>query len=219
MVLRPVHIWSIDLQAPEEAVQRARACLSPDERERADAYRFRDSARTYTLTRAVLRSLLARELDSLPERIEFRYEENGKPFLKDPSLPIRFNVTHSGGIAGCAISFATDVGLDIEQLRPKPDLLQLATRFFHPSEFKWIASLPVTVQQQEFYRTWVRKEAYIKATGGSIFASVNNALPASGWRVHEFAPSAGYVGALAVRTESPLQVVRHPLVNASLLVP
>jgi 4'-phosphopantetheinyl transferase len=158
-------------------------------------------------------------LDSPPERIEFHYEENGKPFLSDQSLPIRFNVSHSGGIAGCAISFVTDVGLDIEQLRPKPDLLQLASRFFHPSEFDWIASLPVSGQLREFYRTWVRKEACIKAVGGSIFASVNQALPASGWRVHEFVPAVGYVGALAVRAEGPLEVVQHPLVNAGLLIP
>ena len=58
-------------------------------------------------------------------------------------------------------------------------------------------------------------------TGGSSWRkqASNQALPASGWRVHEFVPAVGYDGALAVRAEGPLEVVQHPLVNAGLLIP
>lgn len=96
--------------------------------------------------------------------------EHGKPSLLDyPG--IHFNLSHSGDMV-LAVFAKTEVGCDIEQIRPAN--LNLAKRFFCPYEYSYIASLESEEQNQAFCRIWTLKESFLKITGMGIRLPLNS---------------------------------------------
>lgn len=77
-----------------------------------------------------------------------------------------FNLSHSGKYALCSIDDSgkeMQVGCDIEEI--KQSKLSVAERFFCESEFQYILKQPSEKEQIEaFYRYWVLKESFMKAT-------------------------------------------------------
>src|SRR5438876_11541362 len=78
-----VHVWRTSLEQPTEAVGRMRSVLARDEQCRADRFRFERDRSRYIVGRALLRSLLARYLQTAPEKLEFQYGEFRTPALRD----------------------------------------------------------------------------------------------------------------------------------------
>ena len=64
-----------------------------------------------------------------------------------------------------AAASGRDLGIDIERLRPMPDLLNIATRFFSAREVKAILAVSDDIRHEAFFACWTRKEAFLKATG------------------------------------------------------
>lgn len=119
------------------------------------------------MVRTSLRRILGRYLGVTPRDLHFVYNKCGKPSLRDwPHL--RFNVSHSGGRALIAAATYRDVGVDIEAIRPLPDCLSLAQRFFASQEYLDLISLNPVDQQVAFYRCWTRKEALLKCVGDGL---------------------------------------------------
>jgi 4'-phosphopantetheinyl transferase len=56
----------------------------------------------------------------------------------------------------------------IEQIRPLPDMDDLAQRFFSFEERVKIASIPRKQRERAFFTCWTRKEAYLKAVGNGL---------------------------------------------------
>lgn len=77
------------------------------------------------------------------------------------------NFSHSGDYVLCSAdidSSQTWVGCDIEQIKPLN--LRLAGRFYCPLEYQLILQQNTLAAQTElFYRFWVLKESFMKATG------------------------------------------------------
>lgn len=77
-----------------------------------------------------------------------------------------FNLSHSGRYALCSIDDSgkeMQVGCDIEEI--KQSKLSVAERFFCESEYQYILRQPSEKEQIEaFYRYWVLKESFMKAT-------------------------------------------------------
>ncbi len=76
-----------------------------------------------------------------------------------------YNLSHSGDYVLCSVSTGQKekIGCDIEEMK-EPDL-KIARRFFCPDEYERIAEEKDQVLRQElFYRYWVLKESFIKAT-------------------------------------------------------
>lgn len=76
-----------------------------------------------------------------------------------------YNLSHSGDYVLCSVSteHKVKVGCDIEEMK-EPNL-KIAGRFFCPAEYEQIAGAPNKALQQElFYRYWVLKESFAKAT-------------------------------------------------------
>jgi 4'-phosphopantetheinyl transferase len=96
---------------------------------------------------------------------------------------VRFNLSHAGRIALCAIALDRDVGVDLERARPLPDLARIARRFFSPSEADRLLRLPQVQREAAFFTCWTRKEAYVKALGRGM------AVPLDGFAV-SFDPGA-----------------------------
>lgn len=78
-----------------------------------------------------------------------------------------YNLSHSGDYVLCAIDMEGNkdvaVGCDIEKMRKAN--LKIAERFFCDSEYKYILRQDSKAKQCEtFYRYWVLKESFVKAT-------------------------------------------------------
>jgi len=162
-----VHVWLGDLDVRDS--ERARVYLSPDESARADGFCFARDRHRYAAARGLLREMLALYLDLEPEAVRFAYGPRGKPALASATPDaLRFNVSHSGGLAILAFALGREVGVDIEVERPLADAETIAARFFSRREASELMRLPEPERQAAFFRCWTRKEAFIKATGDGL---------------------------------------------------
>ena len=213
-----IHVWRADLNLPPEEIETLATTLSADESDRAHRFRFEKDRNRFIAARGILRSLLATYLNLHPSQIQFAYGDRGKPSLSiaTPSN-LSFNLSHSKKIALYAITLTSSIGIDIEYLRPMPDALQLAKRFFSPKEYEAIAQLSPPEQQRGFLKAWTAKEAYLKAKGLGLsgglekvevsiaFGEVFKLLTIDGddcladcWSLYSVKPHPDYLAALAI---------------------
>jgi len=164
-VVRVWH-WPLDVSALE--VADLGKVLSPDELERAERYRFERHRNEFISTRAVLRMVLASYTAQLAGSLSFDYSAQGKPALKNGPPDLRFNVSHTEGLAVLAVVRDREIGVDAEKIRPQPDAQKLAKRFFSVREQRFLEKLSGDELQRAFFRCWTRKEAYIKAKGEGL---------------------------------------------------
>jgi 4'-phosphopantetheinyl transferase len=150
-----------------DKVQRFSEVLAPEECMRADNYRFDLDRERFIVCRAATRKLLAKVAEVEPRDIVFEKTRFGKPFVSAPTKAKRFhfNVSHSGGFAAIAITSLAEVGVDVEEMRPDVDLIEIARHSFASCEYDWLAALSETDRAEVFYRMWTLKEAALKAIG------------------------------------------------------
>lgn len=162
-----VHVWRINLDQAEAQLQQLAGTLSSDEVCRAKRFYKEQHRQRFIAGRGILRTILGRYLGVEPQLLQFSYEPSGKPVLADAfaSSKLWFNLTHSLGLALCAVSCDRLLGIDLEYIRPITDVLSLAKRYFSPGEYAVMRSLPPQQMQKVFFRYWTCKEAYLKATG------------------------------------------------------
>jgi len=97
---------------------------------------------------------------------EFAYGERGKPYLVTPE-GVWFSISHSDRWAVCAISDEGEVGVDIQKIVPART--QIAERYFNAEQNARLRALPEGAEQNRlFTELWARREASIKARGGSV---------------------------------------------------
>lgn len=91
------------------------------------------------------------------QNIFVSYEKEGAPFLPD-FQGIKISLSHSGNIAtvGVCSKQNIDIGIDIEQIRTKPDSNFLKTAFTQNE----INSMDDTVE--DILKKWTAKEAFLK---------------------------------------------------------
>ena len=189
------------------------AFTSPDP-SRLPRWTWRDHARG-TPAEPLVREWLAAVFDVAPDAIALQRDALGRPRLAGALQGFDVSWSHSGEGLLIALGDGVDVGVDLERARPRPRALELADRFFHPSEHAWLRGLPEPDRNEAFLRLWCAKEAVLKAHGRGIaygldkfgLADLDGALsmvhPHAGlggpWSVHEWAPRPGYRAALAWR--------------------
>lgn len=207
-----VHVWRAKLDQSDDLLERFRKTLSADEIDRANRFHFERHRRDYLVGRGLLRELVRRYAGARPEGLEFAYGAYGKPALSGPDR-LRFNVSHSGGVALFAFTENRDVGIDVERIRVDFVSEDIARRFFSAVEVESLSALPVEERVAAFFRCWTRKEAFIKATGKGLSQSLDGfdvTLTAKAvllrvsdddvgrWKLFDVAVGEGYAGALAV---------------------
>jgi 4'-phosphopantetheinyl transferase len=231
-----VRVWTVQLDASEQRFREFISWLSPDESERAARFRFDQHQRAYVIGRGVLRALAGSILGQPAAEIKFVYGPKGKPAIADPAWPLSFNVSNSGDLAAYAFTMASELGIDIEHVRPMSDIEAIATRFFAREEVAELMGLPELDRPLAFFNCWTRKEAYIKAIGDGLSVPLDSfcvtlrpgvparivhlegsAEAAGGWTTHEFQPAPDYVGAIAYPS-APLILDMRPLVSADELM-
>lgn len=144
--------------------------LSADERERAARFHFLKDREHFIAARGLLRLLLSRYLDLPPQQLSFSYSPYGKPALagERDCTSLRFNVSHSHGVALYAFTLEREVGVDVEYIRQDVVGESIAEHFFSAQEVTSLRALPAGVQPQAFFNCWTRKEAFIKARGEGL---------------------------------------------------
>jgi 4'-phosphopantetheinyl transferase len=161
-------LWRIDLRssAPDApAFDALLTQLAGEEQARClrrvtPALRYRFAA-----AHAALQSILSAETGEL--RIALKRDAQGKPYL--PGHNGSFNMAHSGDMAVIALCEAGPVGVDIEEIRPLPELSRMAALACSAREAARLAqSADETARTHEFLRYWTRKEAVLKATGEGL---------------------------------------------------
>jgi 4'-phosphopantetheinyl transferase len=139
--------------------------LSFAETARAARFRFeRDRAR-YVRGRAFLRRALGAATGQDPAKLVLTEIGKGKPFLDDT---VHFNLSHSAGLAVLAMSESGPVGIDLEFIDRRIDILGLVRSCFNEAEARNILSLPVPEQPARFFAFWTAKEARMKLTGDGM---------------------------------------------------
>lgn len=213
-----VEVWYAPLDIPPSEVHRLERTLANDEVSRAARFRHLTDRRHFVACRGILREILSRYVDESPGEIEFCYGPRGKPRLRSDDGPhrLRFNVSHSQGLAVFAIAHDREVGVDIERLDPNLEWQEIAESVFSAEEVNALRSLPAQSRSAAFLNVWTRKEAYAKARGEGLslplgeletlhspddsrsFFPSGNCVESSRWTLRAFTPTDGYVGALAV---------------------
>lgn len=164
-----------DMTAIEES--RLLALLTTDDKDRIARHPL--TRRNQLFARAWRRELLAGVLRIAPEELIFKKELHGKPYLANglgPKHQVSFNVSHSDDAFAMAWSVGhMPLGIDIEDLHTKRQQRALAARTFHQAEMMdWQKlALSTTQANEQWLKTWTRKEAVLKAHGLGIRMDLN----------------------------------------------
>ncbi|MGH8213150.1 MAG: 4'-phosphopantetheinyl transferase family protein [Rhodanobacteraceae bacterium] len=111
--------------------------------------------------------LLATYLHVAPSSLILEENAHGKPRLRGADA-LHFNWSHSGNRAVLALALNVELGVDIEQAREGVHVLELAQRFFAPSEAKVLAACDEAERENLFLQLWCAKEAVLKALGRGL---------------------------------------------------
>lgn len=164
-----VHVWRIDLEGAVLAPALL-PLLWAEERDRAARFHFARDRDRFIVTRGALRCILAHYLVLSPHDVCFRYGPHGKPAL-DPGqnvADLRFNLSHTDGLALLAVAAERDLGIDVERVRTGMAREGIAEQFFTRAEVAALRALPPDIQDDAFFACWTRKEAYVKARGEGL---------------------------------------------------
>jgi 4'-phosphopantetheinyl transferase len=210
MLEAAVDTYCADLDAPDIDVDRYRAVLSAEERDRAGQFRFDRHRRRYVVRRGILRELVGSYLGRKPADVMFVHNAYGKPALRDCDL--HFNLSHSRGMALYVFCRGGAVGCDLEWRDPQFASDQIPERFFSRDEVRALRSLPLSHQTEAFFNCWTRKEAYVKAAGQGLSIALDTfdvslapKEPAvflrggEGWSIQSFSPMPGFQAAIVAR--------------------
>jgi len=215
-----IHLWYTRFDAidDEAILSRYRALLDEDERRREAKFHFERDRRCHLVTRALVRTTLARYLDVRPEELGFTANPFGKPALSTSSSPLAFNISHTRCLTILAVAPGGEIGVDVENIGRGDASIDIADRFFAPAEVTILRRAPATRRSLTFFELWTLKESYVKARGAGLSIPLNQFafdFPAadrlsfsvtaeaddpSDWHFWQFRLAPDYVAALCARS-------------------
>jgi 4'-phosphopantetheinyl transferase len=164
-----VHVylsWMDEATAPA-LLERYREILSAPERERQARFHFERHRHLYLVSHALVRTSLAHYVDAKASELTFVEGEFGRPEIAPAhDFPkLRFNLSHTEGLAACVVCLESDCGVDVEQMNRVKDLDGVARRVYTEPELADLRSLKGDLREGRFTDYWTLKEAYMKARG------------------------------------------------------
>lgn len=201
-----IDLWQFSLA---EELHDAEQLLNADEISRANRFYFNQHKRRFTTARATMRIILARYLNTAPERLEFTFNNHGKPSVVN-TQKLQFNLSHTGDLALLAVGKAYPLGVDVEQFSAR-SYEGIAKISFSELELQDFMNAPKELKPALFFHIWSQKEAFIKACGlGLAYPTkefhvptiiptkqlVDDPLHNTTWQLRSFMPKVGCAGAL-----------------------
>jgi 4'-phosphopantetheinyl transferase len=164
-----VDVWRVDLDTPLIDIQKMRTELQADELRRGDSLRGGVLRHRYLTAHWAVRHILAGYAQRSAKSLVFEAGKYGKPFLSQPgsATPLLFNLAHSANLALVAVAHV-EVGIDLEQLRPLPQISEAAQQVLSAQEISLANHLGDDDRQAALHILWTCKEAYVKSTGTGL---------------------------------------------------
>lgn len=179
-------IWVVPLNATDSEYEQCDQLLARDELARADRFVTAELRRRFVVCRGTLRKLIGRTLDVPPKEIQFRYEEWGKPQLKNAGTSaskagqaLHFNVSHSADWALIGLA-SSPLGVDIEVPNDRINYRAIASQVLSPTEKQAWDRMKARDRELAIMQLWVCKESILKAMGLGIaegLTKISFALP------------------------------------------
>lgn len=167
---RDVHLWLCfheSIRDPALLHEYVGLLSTAELRQQRRLYFERDRHR-YLVTRAMVRTVLSKYARIAPQDWQFAASAYGKPEVVNDNAEaqrISFNLSHTSGLIVLGVARDRAIGVDVENVREQRAAVEIADRFFAPSEVAALRALPEEVQQRRFFEYWTLKESYIKARG------------------------------------------------------
>lgn len=142
--------------------------LSTAELRQQRRFYFERDRHRYLVTRAMVRTVLSKYAPIAPREWQFATNPYGRPEVANENAEaqgIAFNLSHTSGLIVLGVTRDRAIGVDVENVREQRAAVEIADRFFAPSEVAALRALPAQKQAQRFFEYWTLKESYIKARG------------------------------------------------------
>ena len=140
------HVWNIpsDQDVSRSDLDGLVETLAPEERQRAESFRFDIDRARFIAGRGALRRILGNYLREDPAGIEIRYESHGKPVLGGQFAGggVQFNLAHCRDLAVLAVTRGRLVGIDLERVGDIDDGEHLVETICSPRQIVEFQSLP-----------------------------------------------------------------------------
>jgi 4'-phosphopantetheinyl transferase len=185
-----VDLWHIDLDRVPIGL---REHLSVRDWRDARQIGWEPEREVFLKVRSAIRSVLAGYLGCQPEELGFEQHENGLNLVRPSSL-LRFHYSHSANLLLVAVSFARQVGLDVEFMRADLPFQTLADYYFDPRDAWRLRHLSRSDRIRHFYQEWTSSEAtrHVETHARTSTGAANR------WSLLSFTPAAGFSAALVV---------------------
>ncbi len=163
--------------------------LNRAEQTRAQRYRFAKDRLLYQAAHHFLRTSLSRYAEITPDEWYYSHNRYGKPAVANPDHTwLQFNLSHTRGLIGCAVSLNRAIGVDVEGARALTDLVSISRSVYAGPELEDVLNHAGDAQCTRFYTYWTLKEAYIKARGMGLYLPLQQfhftAADHSLWQLH-----------------------------------
>jgi 4'-phosphopantetheinyl transferase len=158
-------IYCLRISDCKNQIHFLKTLLNEKELLRADNYLMEKDATRFTVARGMLKFLLGAYLNRPAAEIEFYFEENHKPLIRQAGKPLFFNISHSRDLVLIAIS-SSPLGVDVEYIDTAFSYEQVLDVTFSEEELSFIKNS--NKRSEAFFLLWTRKEALLKATGKGI---------------------------------------------------
>lgn len=142
--------------------------LSTEELRQQRRFYFERDRHRYLVTRAMVRTVLSKYARIAPKEWQFAANPYGRPEVANEDAEARriaFNLSHTSGLIVLGVTRDRAIGVDVENVREQRAAVEIADRFFAPSEVASLRALPTEEQERRFFEYWTLKESYIKARG------------------------------------------------------
>lgn len=159
-----IHVWNVSFLDFSNEIAFLTNVLSPDEIERARAYKLLADQHRFILGRGLLKYLIAKYLNIQIQDVQILYGLWGKPCIT-PKKRLYFNISHSGNYALYAFTRRYEVGIDLEYINTNMALDEIVTTIFSKEDLTYWETLGKQDKIYMFFKYWVYKEAFLKAKG------------------------------------------------------
>lgn len=206
-----LHVWQVSTNINSKILEDSKSALTEKDLAKVSFYKFDQVRDSFVVSQGALRMLLSSYLGISPSLVKLGRRKKGKPYsIDDPGL--YFNMSNSGEFVAIVFSRDSEVGIDIEKIRPIHDLDEMIAKNFTRREIKFITAKPEE-KISRFFRFWTIKESYLKAIGEGMrlppdhleFSiendrirqlSVQGVFDQEDWNFKEFSKSTDYVGTI-----------------------
>lgn len=142
--------------------------LSDQEKTQAEKFINKPLRDRYVMSHGLLRYLLSLYISSEPHEIQYSVNQFGKPFLKEKSSRVQFNMSHSKDYAAYIIGLDYQIGIDIEWKDKTINFEEISDLVLSPAETNNFKTLEPKKKFHTFYDIWTKKEAIVKAIGEGL---------------------------------------------------